>query len=99
MNVIIGDSSAEERERAKRKQIVIATYKIMAEGTDIPALDTLFMATPKVDIEQVVGRIQRPADDKKRLLVIMPVFQLPSCKKAALKAVDVLLRLGFKEQR
>jgi predicted helicase len=30
-----------------------------AEGMDIPKLDTLVFATPKSDVEQAIGRIQR----------------------------------------
>lgn len=42
-----------------KHDIIIATYQIFKEGTDIPKLNTLVMATPEKDIEQSVGRILR----------------------------------------
>lgn len=39
--------------------IILATYSMAAEGMDIPKLDTLVLATPKSDVEQAIGRIQR----------------------------------------
>jgi superfamily II DNA or RNA helicase len=41
------------------KQVVIATYAMAAEGLDIKSLTTLFLATPRTDITQAVGRILR----------------------------------------
>lgn len=46
------------------------TYQMAAEGLDIPDLDTLYLATPKSDIEQSVGRILRKVDGKKRPIVV-----------------------------
>ena len=40
-------------------RIIIGTYNMIEEGFDCKSLDTLIMATPKVDIEQSVGRILR----------------------------------------
>jgi superfamily II DNA or RNA helicase len=39
--------------------ILIATYAMCKEGFDVPTLNTLLMATPRPDIDQVVGRILR----------------------------------------
>lgn len=41
------------------KRILIATYAMCKEGFDVPTLNTLLMATPRPDIDQVVGRILR----------------------------------------
>ena len=41
------------------QQIVLATYAMAAEALDIKTLSILVMVTPKVDIEQSVGRILR----------------------------------------
>jgi superfamily II DNA or RNA helicase len=40
-------------------RIIIGTYNMIEEGFDCKSLDTLIMATPKVNIEQSVGRILR----------------------------------------
>ena len=46
-------------EYCKTKSILIATYSMCREGFDVPTLNTLVMATPRPDIDQVVGRILR----------------------------------------
>ena len=46
-------------EYCKTKAILIATYSMCKEGFDVPTLNTLMMATPRPDIDQVVGRILR----------------------------------------
>lgn len=46
-------------EYCKTKMILIATYSMCKEGFDVPTLNTLLMATPRPDIDQIVGRILR----------------------------------------
>jgi len=46
-------------EYCKTKAILIATYSMCKEGFDVPTLNTLVMATPRPDIDQIVGRILR----------------------------------------
>ena len=46
-------------EYCKTKTILIATYSMCKEGFDVPTLNTLVMATPRPDIDQIVGRILR----------------------------------------
>ena len=46
-------------EYCKTKMILIATYSMCREGFDVPTLNTLLMATPRPDIDQIVGRILR----------------------------------------
>jgi len=43
----------------RTKAILIATYSMCKEGFDVPTLNTLVMATPRPDIDQIVGRILR----------------------------------------
>lgn len=88
----------DELEQAKSCDIILATYKKMNEGTDIPALDTLILGTPKSDVEQVVGRIQRHKEDKRKLLIIDPVFQTPSLIRMGEKREKVYKNLGFVRQ-
>ena len=47
------------------KQILIATYSMCKEGFDVPTLNTLMMATPRPDIDQIVGRILRTEKSKR----------------------------------
>jgi superfamily II DNA or RNA helicase len=46
-------------EYCRTKTILIATYSMCKEGFDVPSLNTLVMATPRPDIDQIVGRILR----------------------------------------
>ena len=41
------------------KKILIATYAMTKEGFDVATLNTLVMATPRPDVDQIVGRIMR----------------------------------------
>lgn len=88
----------EELEVTKKANIILATYGKMSEGTDIATLDTLFFGTPASDIEQVVGRIQRPQSDKQSILVVDPVWQTTYNIKLSYKRVNMYKKLGFTKQ-
>lgn len=66
----IGKTSAEDRETASHRSPIFSTYAMAKEGLDIPTLDTLVFATPKGDVEQSIGRIQRPCAAKQVPLVV-----------------------------
>jgi superfamily II DNA or RNA helicase len=58
--ILSQDISASKRaEFCSSKAILIATYAMCKEGFDVPTLNTLVMATPRPDIDQIVGRILR----------------------------------------
>ncbi len=48
-----------ELQDSSEAEIIFATYSMAAEGLDIDRLNTLILATPKVDIEQSIGRVMR----------------------------------------
>ena len=60
--IYLGGMRKEELENASRANVIVATYSIAAEGLDIPALNTLILATPKKDVVQACGRIMRGVD-------------------------------------
>lgn len=70
MGYYIGTTKAEERYLTSSKKIILSTYSMAKEGLDIPRLDTLILATPKGDIIQSSGRIQRKHAQKKIPLII-----------------------------
>ena len=51
--------SAKLLDQSKGCRIILGTYSMVSEGFDLAKLDTLVLATPKGDVEQSVGRIQR----------------------------------------
>lgn len=58
------------REAERSRPILLATTRMAEEGFDEARLDTLIFSTPKSNIEQCVGRIQRSHPDKKEPLVV-----------------------------
>lgn len=58
--ILSTDVKADKRaEFCASKRMLIATYAMCKEGFDVPTLNTLLMATPRPDIDQIVGRILR----------------------------------------
>lgn len=66
----IGGTPASERQRATERRIIMSTYSMAKEGLDIPRLDTLILATPKGDVVQASGRIQRKHPEKRIPLIV-----------------------------
>lgn len=69
----IGGMKAEELAESETKALIIGTFTLAHEGLDIPALDTLILATPKSDIVQAVGRILRETPGKSNHPLVMDV--------------------------
>ena len=51
--------SSKRTELCSACSVLIATYSMCKEGFDVPTLNTLLMATPRPDVDQIVGRILR----------------------------------------
>jgi len=57
--------------------IILATYNAMSMAVDIPAIDTLILATPQTDVRQIIGRILRE-DSNKRFPVVFDILDTAS---------------------
>jgi superfamily II DNA or RNA helicase len=55
----VGGMKQSELKESETKRVILATFHIASEGFDCPGLDTLILASPKSDVIQCVGRIQR----------------------------------------
>lgn len=66
----VGGLTEEERHVNGRKSIVLATYSMASEATDLPWMDTCILATPRSDVVQIVGRVLRQYPNKKQPVVI-----------------------------
>ena len=55
----VGGMKPDELRDSQEKDIILATFSMASEGMDIPKLNTIFLASPKSDVEQSVGRIFR----------------------------------------
>ena len=60
----VGGMKEKDLEESAKSPIVVATFQLAHEGLDIPALDTVILATPKSDIKQSIGRIMRETAGK-----------------------------------
>ena len=65
----IGEMKNEERAESRDCDVILGTYKIASVGMDIPSLNTLFLASPRKEIEQSVGRIFRKAGKLKPRII------------------------------
>lgn len=78
--------SSQRTEWCASKKILIATYSMCKEGFDVATLNTLLIATPRPDVDQIVGRILRV---EKAQRTVHPLI---------LDVVDTAFRRQFQER-
>lgn len=70
----VGGMKQSELKVSEGKKVILATFHIASEGFDCPGLDTLILASPKSDVVQCVGRIQRiPQHLRKNVPLVIDV--------------------------
>ncbi len=72
----VGGMKEADLKISETKKVVIATYAMAEEGLDIKSLNTLIMATPKVDVTQAVGRILRKKESEALVIDIIDQHSL-----------------------
>ena len=65
-----GGMKSAEREAAKGKRLVFATYGMTGEATDVPWWDCAILATPRANITQAAGRVLREHPGKPKPIII-----------------------------
>lgn len=60
----------EVRRKELGARVIVTTYQYASEGMDVKTLDTLILASPRSEMEQIVGRIFRPCPDKQTPYII-----------------------------
>jgi hypothetical protein len=87
----VGGRTKEELAEDAKADVIFATKQYAAEGLDIPSLDTLILATPMGDVEQAVGRIQRPfeGDEERWAVVDEKLVRRPTKGKKEPIVVDI----------
>lgn len=88
----IGGTDTDMRHLASKARVVFATYQLASVALDIPALDTLFMATPMSDVEQAVGRILRPHPEKKDPVAVDFIDRLVAACLRSAEARDAIYK-------
>ena len=81
----IASTRAPERALVRERPVILATFAMAKEGLDIPRLDAEVLATPIGDVEQAVGRIQRPCDQKQAPVLVDIVDPFSIFRFTALK--------------
>lgn len=66
----IGGMTELERDQAVVKKVVLATYSMAAENTDVPWWSALVLATPRANVKQAIGRILREYPDKPQPVIL-----------------------------
>ena len=59
----VGGMKEKDLKLSESCKVILATYSMAAEALDIKTLTTLFLLTPKTDVQQAVGRILRTKDN------------------------------------
>ena len=67
----VGGMKQAALDESAKKNVLLATYAMAAEGLDIPSLTTLVLATPRTDIVQAVGRILRSKHERPLIIDIV----------------------------
>ena len=65
----IGGLTDKQRVDNAKARVILGSYAYFSEGTDIPALDTAILASPRSNIMQAIGRILRVVEDKKEPVI------------------------------
>jgi superfamily II DNA or RNA helicase len=86
----VGGMKKEELKLASEKSLIFATFEMASEGLDILQLDTLFMTTPKGDVNQAVGRILRKQADE---------YEYPPMIIDIIDEIEPIKRLGMKRTK
>lgn len=100
-NGVVKFRSPDDMEQASSSdcKVILATYGMFGEGTDVPSLDTLVLCTPRSRVEQMVGRIQRLHTDKKTPFVVDILDKVPYGFALFRARVKVYESLNFNRQR
>jgi superfamily II DNA or RNA helicase len=96
----VGGMSKHDLDKSSARPIIFATYQMMGEGTNIPWLDAALLATPRSDVEQIVGRILREYPDKKQPVVFDLVdLDSPIFKAYSFARSKLYMKLGAEVKR
>ena len=91
----IGGMKQKNLNIAAEAQVIFASYGMASEGLDIPDLNTLFMVTPRKEVEQAIGRITRKLDPNTRPIIYDFTDQLPSFVRQGYNRRKLYRKMGF----
>jgi superfamily II DNA or RNA helicase len=91
----IGGKKQKLLDIAKNAQVIFASYGMASEGLDIPELNTLFMVTPRKEVEQSVGRVIRKINLNIRPIIYDFTDQLNSFINQGAYRKKLYKKMGF----
>jgi superfamily II DNA or RNA helicase len=91
----VGGMKQKALKEAEKAQVIFASYGMAAEALDIPDLNTLFMTTPRSEVQQAVGRVVRKIDPNTRPLIFDFTDMLPSFIGQGKKRMTLYKKMGF----
>ena len=93
--IYISGKKQSELQTAAEADIILCTYQMLAEGFDVPALDTLIFGTPRANVEQMVGRVTREYPSKDQPIIVDRIDNIGILKGMARKRENKYRELGF----
>ena len=81
------------------KRILIATYAMCKEGFDVPTLNTLLIATPRPDVDQIVGRILRVEKTKRTVSPLILDIVDPAFRRQFQERLSLYTKREYKVEK
>lgn len=81
------------------KRILIATYQMCKEGFDVATLNTLVIATPRPDVDQIVGRILRVEKTKRTIAPLIIDIVDPAFRRQFQERLSLYNKRNYKVER
>jgi len=93
----VGGMKQNDLKQSEQKSIILGTFSMVAEGFDLPKLNTMVLASSKSDVEQAVGRIQRQLKSEREHdpFIIDIADDLSIFKSQAKKRMDFYKKKGY----
>ena len=93
----VGGMKQSDLKESEKQNILLGTYNMVSEGFDLPKLNTLVLASPKSDVEQSVGRIQRQLKEDRKYtpLIIDIVDQFSLFNNQGIKRKTFYKKKGY----
>lgn len=93
----VGGMKQSDLKESEEQNILLGTYNMVSEGFDLPKLNTLVLASPKSDVEQSVGRIQRQLKEDRKYtpLIIDIVDQFSLFNNQGIKRKTFYKKKGY----
>jgi superfamily II DNA or RNA helicase len=86
-------------EWCETKRILIATYQMCKEGFDVPTLNTLVIATPRPDVDQIVGRILRVEKTKRTVSPLIIDIVDPAFRRQFQERLSLYKKREYKVEK